>query len=173
EPDPSKPDEWLLHAYFDREPELGEVDAVAAPMENDYRSVIKQLRDRNAVGVVVAVNGEIVWADLFASTDLLQKYWPKLVRSYAAESIVAQGSGKRVYENAAQRLCEEHARTCPSLVAALRVGLTRAATMELDDQKAWALRDAFDGVLDVARRYFHMQQMPTRPTVGAAKKFVN
>jgi ribosomal protein L11 methyltransferase len=30
EPDPSKPDEWFLHAYFDREPELGEVDAVAA-----------------------------------------------------------------------------------------------------------------------------------------------
>jgi hypothetical protein len=83
-----------------------QVDAVAAPMENDYRSVIKQLRDRNAVGVVVAVNGEIVWADLFASTDLLQKYWPKLVRSYAAESIVAQGSGKKVDENAAQSFLE-------------------------------------------------------------------
>lgn len=63
------------------------VDAVAAPMERSYESVIKQLRDRNAVGVVVAVNGEIIWADLFASTPLLEKYWPKLVRSYAAEAI--------------------------------------------------------------------------------------
>jgi hypothetical protein len=37
--------------------------------------------------VVVAVRGEIVWADLFASTDLLARYWTKLVRSYAAESL--------------------------------------------------------------------------------------
>jgi hypothetical protein len=66
------------------------VDTVAEPMQRDYESVIKQLRDKNAVGVVVAVNGEIIWADVFASTDLLQKYWPKLVRSYAAEAIVNQ-----------------------------------------------------------------------------------
>jgi hypothetical protein len=38
------------------------------------------------VAVVVAVNNEIVWADLFASSDLLNRFWPKLVRSYAAES---------------------------------------------------------------------------------------
>jgi hypothetical protein len=63
------------------------LDAVAEPLQRDYASVIKQLRDRNAVGVVVAVNDQIIWADIFASTDLLQKYWPKLVRSYAAEAI--------------------------------------------------------------------------------------
>ncbi len=63
------------------------LDSVAAPMEKEYRSLIQQLRDRNAVGVVVAVNGEIIWADIFASTELLQKYWPKLARSYAAEAI--------------------------------------------------------------------------------------
>src|ERR671931_1462249 len=63
------------------------VDAVAAPNERSYESVIRQLRNQNAVGVVVAIDGEIVWADIFASTPLLEKYWPKLVRSYAAESI--------------------------------------------------------------------------------------
>jgi len=63
------------------------VDAVAAPMERSYESVIRQLRNQNAVGVVVAINGEIVWADIFASTPLLERYWPKLVRSYAAEAI--------------------------------------------------------------------------------------
>jgi len=36
---------------------------------------------------VVAVRGQIVWADLFASPDLLSRYWTKLVRSYAAESL--------------------------------------------------------------------------------------
>src|SRR5271163_3525444 len=64
------------------------VDSVAEPVQRNYESVIRQLRDKNAVGVVVAVNGEIVWADIFASTDLLQRYWPKLVRSYAAEAVV-------------------------------------------------------------------------------------
>src|SRR5207237_1385628 len=45
------------------------------------------------VGVVVAVGGQIVWADIFASTNLLEKYWPKLVRSYAAEAIVTKAKG--------------------------------------------------------------------------------
>jgi hypothetical protein len=79
-----------------------QVDSVAQPIENGYRSLIKQLRDQNALGVVVAVNGEIIWADVFASTDLLQKYWPKLVRSYAAEAILNRATKKDVSESAAQ-----------------------------------------------------------------------
>ena len=66
------------------------VDAIAKPIERDYQSLIHQLRDRNAVGVVVAVNGRIIWADVFASSDLLAKYWPKLVRSYASEAVVTR-----------------------------------------------------------------------------------
>src|ERR1700732_3830782 len=67
-----------------------QVDAVAMPIEQNYQSLIRQLRDRNAVGVVVAVNGRLIWADIFASTDLLEKYWPKLVRSYASEAVVTR-----------------------------------------------------------------------------------
>ena len=63
------------------------VEAVAAPLEHSYEKVMHELRERHAVGVVVAVNGEIIWADVFASTSLLEKYWPKLVRSYAAEAV--------------------------------------------------------------------------------------
>jgi hypothetical protein len=69
------------------------VDEIAAPIQHNYESVIKQLRDRKAVGVVVAVNGHIIWADMFASTDLLEKYWPKLVRSYASEAVVSRAKG--------------------------------------------------------------------------------
>ena len=82
------------------------VDAVAAPMQHDYQSVIKQLHDRNAVGVVVAVNGEIIWADIFANTSLLEKYWPKLVRSYAAEAIANRSKSNEVDEKAAQRFLD-------------------------------------------------------------------
>jgi hypothetical protein len=69
------------------------VDEVAKPIEQNYQSLIKQLRDRKAVGVVVAVNGQIIWADIFASTELLEKYWPKLVRSYASEAVVTRAKG--------------------------------------------------------------------------------
>ena len=69
------------------------VDEIAAPIQHNYESLIKQLRDRKAVGVVVAVNGRIIWADIFASTELLEKYWPKLVRSYASEAVVTRAKG--------------------------------------------------------------------------------
>jgi len=68
----------------------------AAPVEQSYSSTIRQLRDQHAVGVVVAVGGRIIWADLFAGTALLEKYWPKLVRSYAAEAITTQRGPKVV-----------------------------------------------------------------------------
>jgi len=77
-----------------------QVDAIAKPIEENYQSLIHQLRDRNAVGVVVAVNGRIIWADVFASTDLLTKYWPKLVRSYASEAVVTRA--KEVESTVAQ-----------------------------------------------------------------------
>ena len=63
------------------------VDEAAAPVMKAREQVLAKLRDEHAVGVVVAVRGEIVWADLFAITDLLARYWTKLVRSYAAESL--------------------------------------------------------------------------------------
>ncbi len=63
------------------------VDEAAAPVMSAREQVLAKLRDEHAVGVVVAVRGEIVWADLFANTDLLSRYWTKLVRSYAAESL--------------------------------------------------------------------------------------
>ncbi len=63
------------------------VDEAAAPVMKAREEVLAKLRDEHAVGIVVAVRGEIVWADLFASTDLLARYWTKLVRSYAAESL--------------------------------------------------------------------------------------
>jgi ARG and Rhodanese-Phosphatase-superfamily-associated Protein domain len=64
-----------------------QVDDVAVPLEQSYLGAMRELRDRNAVGVVVAVNDQIIWTDLFASTSLLEKYWPKLIRSYAAEAL--------------------------------------------------------------------------------------
>jgi hypothetical protein len=79
-----------------------QVDEVARPIEQNYQTLVRQLRDRNAVGVVVAVNGRIIWADVFASTDLLEKYWPKLVRSYASEAVVTRAKQMEVGVSQAQ-----------------------------------------------------------------------
>lgn len=79
-----------------------QVDSIAEPIQQSYQSLIKRLRDQNAVGVVVAVNGQIVWADIFASTSLLEKYWPKLVRSYAAEAVATRAKGQDVNTKQAQ-----------------------------------------------------------------------
>jgi hypothetical protein len=84
-----------------------QVDEVAAPVEHDYQSLIRQLKDRNAVGVVVAMNGRVVWADIFASTALLEKYWPKLVRSYASEAVITRAKGAEVSGKQAQRFLED------------------------------------------------------------------
>lgn len=83
-----------------------QVDAVAEPVTRNYESTIHQLRDKNAVGIVVAVNGDIVWADIFASTQLLQKYWPKLVRSYAAEAVITRAKGGEVSIKDAQKFLD-------------------------------------------------------------------
>jgi hypothetical protein len=83
-----------------------QVDSVAGPIQQSYQSLIQQLRDQNAVGVVAAVNGQIVWADMFASTSLLEKYWPKLVRSYAAEAVVTRTKGYEVDTKSAQRFLD-------------------------------------------------------------------
>jgi hypothetical protein len=83
-----------------------QVDDITEPMQKSYESVIKQLRNQNAVGVVVAVKGRIVWADIFASSALLNKYWPKLLQSYAAEALTAPGDRHDVTEKEAQKFLE-------------------------------------------------------------------
>lgn len=57
------------------------------------QEILRDLRAKGATGVVVAVNGQVLWADVFASTDLLGKYWPKLMRSYVAEAITSGNNG--------------------------------------------------------------------------------
>jgi len=83
-----------------------QLDEVVIPMQLSYTQLIHQLRERNAVGVVVAVNGQIIWADIFASPSLLEKYWPKLVRSYAAEAVGERATNKHVTEADAEAFLE-------------------------------------------------------------------
>jgi hypothetical protein len=82
------------------------VDEAAAPLMKSRDQVLAQLRQEHAVGVVVAVRGEIVWADLFADTELLSRYWTKLVRSYAAESLTESDTQSKATVADAQRFLD-------------------------------------------------------------------
>ena len=64
-----------------------DLDNATSSIEVDYeRELRAQMRDRGAVGVVIAIDGELVWTDVFPSPDLFRKYWPKLLRSYVMEA---------------------------------------------------------------------------------------
>jgi hypothetical protein len=92
---------------FDDEKVQQAIAEQVAPVEESYSSLMRQLRDQHAVGVEVAVGGKLIWADLFASTALLNKYWPKLVRSYAAEAITTPRSTKPITLAEAQQFLDK------------------------------------------------------------------
>ena len=83
-----------------------EVDKAAAPAGEIKAQVLEKLRSEHAVGVVVAVHGKLIWADLFANNDLLSRYWTKLVRSYAAESVTESEDHEAPSVADAQRFLE-------------------------------------------------------------------
>lgn len=69
-----------------------DVNKTAAPLLQSGEALRAQLSKEHAVGVVVAIRGEIIWADVFSDTDMLEKYWTKLIRSYAAEALTGRES---------------------------------------------------------------------------------
>ena len=57
----------------------------------------------------------------------------------------------RSYESAARELSAQAPR-CPGVRHALAEGVKRAGKLSANDDKAWALRDAFDGLIQVLER---------------------
>ena len=84
-----------------------EVEKKVASVAANYDGLLHELRKVGAKGVVVAVNGRITWADVFASTDLLEKYWQKLIRSYAAESLTNAATGAQADQKSAQAFLDQ------------------------------------------------------------------
>jgi hypothetical protein len=63
------------------------VDTVVAEMQRRFRRETAGLKGERVVGVVVAYGGEVAWSDIFASSELFDAYWSKLLRSYAVEAV--------------------------------------------------------------------------------------
>jgi ARG/rhodanese/phosphatase superfamily protein len=60
----------------------------------DFEPFIKKLKPvgdtKQIVGVAVAVNGKMLSVDIFESTPLFKKFWPKLLKSYALDAVAAK-----------------------------------------------------------------------------------
>ncbi len=65
----------------------GSVANFAAEVEKRFKEVTANLKGEHVVGVVVAYGGEVAWSDIFASSQLFERYWPKLLRSYVVEAL--------------------------------------------------------------------------------------
>ena len=63
------------------------IDDFVAELQRRFTSATFGLKGERVVGVVVAYGGEIAWSDIFASGELFDHYWHKLLRSYAVEAL--------------------------------------------------------------------------------------
>ena len=63
------------------------IDDFVVEVQRRFASATSGLKGERVVGVVVAYGGEVAWSDIFASGDLFDHYWHKLLRSYAVEAL--------------------------------------------------------------------------------------
>jgi hypothetical protein len=63
------------------------IDDFVNEVQRRFAQATSGLKNERVVGVVVAYGGEVAWSDIFASSDLFDHYWRKLLRSYAVEAL--------------------------------------------------------------------------------------
>src|SRR4029077_19442700 len=63
------------------------VETFTEEIQRRFARETSGLKGERVVGVVVAFGSEVAWSDIFASSQLFDSYWPKLLRSYAVEAM--------------------------------------------------------------------------------------
>jgi hypothetical protein len=63
------------------------VDEFVEELQRRFNRATAGLKGERVVGVVVAYGGDVAWSDIFASSELFDQYWSKLLRSYAVEAL--------------------------------------------------------------------------------------
>lgn len=63
------------------------IDSFVEEVQKRFARATSGLKGERVVGVVVAYGGEVAWSDIFASGDLFDHYWSKLLRSFAVEAL--------------------------------------------------------------------------------------
>jgi hypothetical protein len=80
---------------------------VAAQIEDYVSALRREVLQPGVVGVVVARNGEPVWAEVFAGHALFASYWPKLLKSFAVDAVGDYADERRPSIEQARRFLEE------------------------------------------------------------------
>ncbi|HEV3219136.1 MAG TPA: DUF6569 family protein [Candidatus Acidoferrales bacterium] len=63
------------------------IDPFVDEIQKQFAAATSNLKGEHVIGVVIAYGGEVAWSDVFASPELFQRYWPKLLRSYVVEAL--------------------------------------------------------------------------------------
>ena len=63
------------------------VEGFADEMSRRFDRATSGIKGGHVVGVVVAFGDDVAWSDIFASSQLFETYWPKLLRSYVVEAL--------------------------------------------------------------------------------------
>ena len=72
------------------------VENFALEVERRFNRATSGLKGEHVVGVIVAFGGEVAWSDIFASSQLFDAYWSKLLRSYAVEALTRPAAREKV-----------------------------------------------------------------------------
>lgn len=82
------------------------VDAMVNEVQRRFRKETAGLKGERVVGVVIAYGGEVAWSDIFASSELFEQYWNKLLRSYAVEAVARPTLRERASTEEAQEFLQ-------------------------------------------------------------------
>jgi hypothetical protein len=63
------------------------IDPFVEEVQKQFAAATTNLKGEHVIGVVIAYGGEVAWSDVFASPELFERYWPKLLRSYVVEAL--------------------------------------------------------------------------------------
>jgi hypothetical protein len=63
------------------------IDNFVEQISSRFARETSHLKGERVIGVIVAYGGEVAWSDIFASGDLFNHYWNKLLRSYVVEAL--------------------------------------------------------------------------------------
>lgn len=83
------------------------VDAMVDEVQRRFRKETAGLKGEHVVGVVIAYGGEVAWSDIFASGELFDQYWSKLLRSYAVEAVARPALREKASVEDAQEFLQQ------------------------------------------------------------------
>ncbi len=118
-------------------------ESVSKKLEDYEQAFGGKFSGENIVGAVIAVDGTIISADVFASHSLFKKYWPKLLKSSALQALNSPASDAGSIDvKAAEAFLS---RAGGSASSESRKGVYRITEHQSDEDASFELQSATKG----------------------------